>query len=1078
ITGTEVTGWAQGIKSDNLAAGAKIEIRKSWINGNTLYGIQNGAGAAIDAILNYWGDTSGPNHTVTNTGGLGNSVSDNVSYNPWHQDEDFVSLSNGTVYNETQSKYYQSIQTAIDEASAGDTILVAQGIYHEDVVVTKSLTLRGDCGDPDVAGPGSNAPILDGSSAHYNNTKTGFQIRCAGNVVIEGFEIRNYEENGLDLHTGFGNGDNVIFRYNHVHDVKAEGVKGYNGVGVTSGWEVTHNIIERVATGQFGYYGIQLCNVGQSEISNNIVKVDKLSAVAIRIGAARNVGETPVENILISNNTITGTAKPLGFGSDDSPDKSALRDITIVDNVINTSSDIVGEGMAQISGTGVFSRNQVKATTVDALGLQFYYWNGRTVEWTIEDNYLDGNSVAGSGIYFWNPSSLVSAKFHINDNVITGWNNGYMAAGTGVESVLRSNCFIVSNRAILSDVASVDARYNYWGHESGPNYGDKNPGGLGGIAYGPDVRFTPWYRDEACTISSDQDVMDQAQVDAVFDKVPQTIASVVVSSGDEATAEAKRAAVKAHIENLEGIAALGVTVTVEDGTINGYKITISKGSAIPKVKDNVQVTAFVVPPEDQASAAAVATKIDGLPLAVNLSFENFLDSLAAIEEAEAEYQTLTEPQKALVNSYLVDKLNDTVTKIELLILEEMDNRISTAMEELNFAGTGIGGAQLVERKATLSIDDADKKVHEFVQSGVVQLFQSMFTDVEKMKLGDDPTWYDVEGTADVAIEAGAHIVSVLLGLPYEYGKPFGGVFSDLAVAKMGGLSGKRLSIEVKIERLEGGKQYSGTYVIEFKEDVEITGYDAIADIDGGKEGAATYATVELAIAALPETVTITGTADTVPVTWSVDSAPTYATTAGTYVFTGTVGALPEGYVDAVETIATVTASVVIGAADEDTLSKAEGKEGIDNNLEIFTMGTETLEEETPVNEEILDITPIDTAIEAAKVAKEGITVSEDEIDVPAGTYWVAQADMDALDEAIAAAEAAKESAETQQDVAEAVEALEAAVSTFNDAKQEVIDEEEIGVPGEGEESVQAEEPAEDEKSVEDEEAVEGEEQEE
>jgi hypothetical protein len=138
-------------------------------------------------------------------------------------------------------------------------------------------------------------------------------------------------------------------------------------------------------------------------------------------------------------------------------------------------------------------------------------------------------------------------------------------------------------------------------------------------------------------------------------------------------------------------------------------------------------------------------------------------------------------------------------------------------------------------------------------------------------------------------------------------------------------------------------------------------------------------------------------------------------------------------------------------------------------------GEEPEDEEEP---EELDIAPLDAAIEEAIAAKEGIVVSEDGTDVPAGTYWVAQADMDTLDEAIAAAEADKETAETQQDVAEAVEALEAAVSTFNDAKQEVIDEEEIGVPGEGEESVQAEEPAEDEKSVEDEEAVEGEEQEE
>jgi len=97
--------------------------------------------------------------------------------------------------------------------------------------------------------------------------------------------------------------------------------------------------------------------------------------------------------------------------------------------------------------------------------------------------------------------------------------------------------------------------------------------------------------------------------------------------------------------------------------------------------------------------------------------------------------------------------------------------------------------------------------------------------------------------------------------------------------------------------------------------VEVTGYDAIADIDGGKEGAPTYATAADAVASLPANVTITGTEVTVPVTWSADSAPAYATTEGTYVFTGTIGTLPDGYVDAVDTIETVTANVVIAVAD-------------------------------------------------------------------------------------------------------------------------------------------------------------------
>jgi hypothetical protein len=264
------------------------------------------------------------------------------------------------------------------------------------------------------------------------------------------------------------------------------------------------------------------------------------------------------------------------------------------------------------------------------------------------------------------------------------------------------------------------------------------------------------------------------------------------------------------------MAALGVTVTVTDGTSIGYKITITKGEATPGVKDNVQVTEFVVPPADQDAADAVVEIIDALPLAKNLNLDNFLTHLSAIEQAEAEFNALTEPQKTLVNPYLVTKLSDTVAKAEALVLEELDNRIDSAIGNLMLEGTGIESVQFINRTATLFIYDPDKNVHEFVQSGVVPLFQSMFQDVIEMRLGDDPTWYGVEGTYDGAIQAGAQIVSVLLGLDYEYGQPFGGVFSELAAAKLSQLIDKSLSIEVKIERLEGGKKYLGTYVIEFE----------------------------------------------------------------------------------------------------------------------------------------------------------------------------------------------------------------------------------------------------------------------
>jgi uncharacterized repeat protein (TIGR02543 family) len=118
------------------------------------------------------------------------------------------------------------------------------------------------------------------------------------------------------------------------------------------------------------------------------------------------------------------------------------------------------------------------------------------------------------------------------------------------------------------------------------------------------------------------------------------------------------------------------------------------------------------------------------------------------------------------------------------------------------------------------------------------------------------------------------------------------------------------------------------------------------------------------------------------------------------------------------------------------------------NPYTFIMSAEAVEllanfeEESEEIDVGMDTAPIDISIQAAENAKSDVVVSEDGQDVSAGTYWVTQGDMDALDEAIAVAEAAKDTAETQQDVAEAVEALEAVVSTFNDAKQEAIDEEE------------------------------------
>jgi parallel beta-helix repeat protein len=87
---------------------------------------------------------------------------------------------------------YTRIQAAIDNASAGDTILVYSGIYHENVNVTKQLTLRG-IGNPvvDAAGSGSAITLaahgitLEGFTATGSgfNPEVGIRVTSSNNTL-------------------------------------------------------------------------------------------------------------------------------------------------------------------------------------------------------------------------------------------------------------------------------------------------------------------------------------------------------------------------------------------------------------------------------------------------------------------------------------------------------------------------------------------------------------------------------------------------------------------------------------------------------------------------------------------------------------------------------------------------------------------------------------------------------------------------------------------------------------------------------------------------------------------------------
>src|SRR5271170_459352 len=101
-----------------------------------------------------------------------------------------------------------SINAAVAAAAAGDTIQVSSGTYHEDVVITKSLSL--------VAVPKTKA-IIDAkgqSNGIFVNGMSAAPNAGVENVLISGFAIHRANFEGILV----ANGNDVTIVDNHVYD--------------------------------------------------------------------------------------------------------------------------------------------------------------------------------------------------------------------------------------------------------------------------------------------------------------------------------------------------------------------------------------------------------------------------------------------------------------------------------------------------------------------------------------------------------------------------------------------------------------------------------------------------------------------------------------------------------------------------------------------------------------------------------------------------------------------------------------------------------------------------------------------
>ena len=336
---------------------------------------------------------------------------------------------------------YSLIQAAVDAASDGSTIRVAEGTYYETVVLTKSLTLEG----------GWNAGFTTRDWDVYVTTidaqqmSTVLRVHAGISPTIEGFIIT-----GGDSSSPLGWGGGIWVG------------ESFNDIGLTT---IRHNVItnnvacDGACQGHGG--GILVYNntaiIEYNTVISNVARTDNQGGEGggIHIGwqaEAILTGNTVVSNTAVYSTTGLWEGEGGGlylYGSD-----NTLRDNEIRGNVAAVKGTGRGGG---IYAAGSYYGNRILSNTASISGTGYgggvyAYWvqdfNDNLVQGNVASRYGDGT---GGGIY-----AIQLQDAHRNtivDNVATRGGGMYLGQYSNTE--MRSN-LIARNRATGISLATGD----------------------------------------------------------------------------------------------------------------------------------------------------------------------------------------------------------------------------------------------------------------------------------------------------------------------------------------------------------------------------------------------------------------------------------------------------------------------------------------------------------------------------------------------------------------------------------------------------------------------------------------------
>ena len=364
--------------------------------------------------------------------------------------------------------HFAKIQDGINAVAAGGIVHVAGGTYNENVTINKTISLIGS---------GSTSGSTTTTTLQGTGSGNGILIN-ASNIFIDGFEIKNYSIGirsygrpsnfgnltikNCNIHHNTQNG--ILLLYDTFNTIDIENIliqdNSQNGMGLTNNINITNLIIKDsrlTSNGQHGLYFAQ-SNISNIDIQDSYFEGSTTNGFSgITFGTTKSIiGTFKMTGGSLSYNKGCGLSivqKPHIFTSIE------LDGVLINNN--NESGIMLGGGL---------STNDLTIKNCTFLNNAW--------------EHLDL-----SGGWF---GSFSATLININNNFFkTGpWCAIYAGSSGNFTTVkINYNYFIGSNFGIFNLTSKVfDARYNWWGDESGPS--GVGPGT--GDEVTANVDYSPW----------------------------------------------------------------------------------------------------------------------------------------------------------------------------------------------------------------------------------------------------------------------------------------------------------------------------------------------------------------------------------------------------------------------------------------------------------------------------------------------------------------------------------------------------------------------------------------------------------